>query len=59
MHYLLDTQALIWFLENDTRLSSTAEDLINLPASEITVSTASLWEIAIKTAIGKMSNAKH
>ena len=42
MRYLLDTQALIWFLENDTRLSPTAKDLIELPASEIAVSTVSL-----------------
>ncbi len=42
MRYLLDTQALIWFLENDSKLSLTAKSLIELPASEIVVSTTSL-----------------
>ena len=58
MRYLLDTHTLVWFLENDTQLSINAKKLIELPSNEIFVSTTSLWEIAIKTSIGKMVNSK-
>lgn len=53
MSLLLDTQALLWFLLDDPRLSGKARDsLINTEVS-IFVSPASLWEIAIKISLGK------
>ena len=53
MNILLDTQALLWFLLNDSRLSGEALEII-VDANELTfVRPASLWEIAIKISLGK------
>ncbi len=51
MRVLLDTHALLWFLLDDPQLSFAARLLIENPATEVEVSPASYWEIAIK--IGK------
>ena len=48
MKYLLDTHVLIWALTNDARLPAKIRDIILSPDNLISVSTASLWEIAIK-----------
>ncbi len=53
MRMLLDTQALLWFLLDDPRLSRKALDCIADPDNDILVSPASHWEIAIKISIGK------
>lgn len=53
MRVLLDTQALLWFLLDDPRLSQKALDTIATPSIEILVSPASHWEVAIKISIGK------
>jgi Uncharacterized protein conserved in bacteria len=50
---LLDTQALIWWDSNDPRLGGRARAAIG-EATDVYVSTASAWEIVIKTAIGKL-----
>jgi Uncharacterized protein conserved in bacteria len=50
---LLDTHALLWFLLDDPALSGTARELIRNPQTEVFVSPASYWEIAIKISIGK------
>lgn len=54
MRLLLDTQALLWFLTNDSRLSAAAESAILAPANELWLSPISLLEIAIKVRIGKL-----
>jgi PIN domain nuclease of toxin-antitoxin system len=54
MKYLLDTHTLIWFIENDEKLSSTAKEIICNIENDCYVSIVSLWEIAIKTNIGKL-----
>ncbi|NJR48935.1 MAG: type II toxin-antitoxin system VapC family toxin [Leptolyngbyaceae cyanobacterium CSU_1_3] len=54
MSHLLDTHALIWFLENDPRLPSTTRTQIETTPT-IFISIASLWEIAIKANIGKLT----
>jgi PIN domain nuclease of toxin-antitoxin system len=54
MHYILDTHALIWFLEDDQNLSIKARDSISSGNNNCCVSIASLWEIAVKTSIGKL-----
>lgn len=54
MRILLDTNALLWLLEDDKRLSSSARTAIE-SASEILVSEVSLWEISIKINIGKLT----
>ena len=53
--FLLDTHALIWFLEGDIQLSSTAKTLILDTNNQLFVSVASLWEMAIKMSIGKLT----
>jgi len=54
MRLLLDTHAFIWAATLDERLSSTARDLLLNADNELFLSTASIWEIAIKTSIGKL-----
>ena len=54
MRFLLDTQALIWFLEDNVRLSSHAKKLIENPENEIFVSQFSFVEIAIKETLNKI-----
>lgn len=56
MTYLLDTHALIWFLEgNDTKLpQSIVNELID-PDNSVFSSIVSFWEMAIKIQIGKLT----
>jgi PIN domain nuclease of toxin-antitoxin system len=55
MEYLLDTHTLIWFLEDDKQLSPFAlENIIN-SKSNCFVSIASIWELAIKVGLKKIS----
>lgn len=53
MRLLLDTQAFLWFVLNDSRLSQVARDLMIDPQNDLLISPASYWEIAIKISIGK------
>jgi PIN domain nuclease of toxin-antitoxin system len=53
MRLLLDTHILIWLMNGDQRLTSQARALI-IDAAEVFVSTASIWEVAIKWRLGKM-----
>lgn len=50
MKILLDTHIALWLLADDDRLSNNARVLIEDESNELYVSTASLWEIAIKNA---------
>ena len=52
--YLLDTHALLWFLNGDEQLSSKARKAIADQQNRCFISMASLWEIAIKIKIGKL-----
>jgi PIN domain nuclease of toxin-antitoxin system len=54
MKYLLDTHAIIWYFENSAELPERIEDLIDTPEISIFISSASLWEIAIKMSLGKL-----
>jgi PIN domain nuclease of toxin-antitoxin system len=54
---LLDTHALLWWLEDDVRLSKPARNAISAASQRVMVSTASAWECAVKTAIGKLPQA--
>jgi PIN domain nuclease of toxin-antitoxin system len=57
MRLLLDTHALLWWLEDHPNLSRTADAAIGDPSNTIHVSAASVWEIAIKHKIGKLAVA--
>ena len=52
--HLLDTNVLLYFLEDSPRLPSKLADLIEDPTKRSYVSLASLWEITIKSALGKL-----
>ncbi|WP_246140340.1 type II toxin-antitoxin system VapC family toxin [Euhalothece natronophila] len=54
MKYLLDTHTLLWWLDNNPILSSSAREVIVNPNNLIFVSAVSAWEISIKKAIGKL-----
>ena len=54
MTYLIDTQVFLWFVENSPALPSAIKDLIESDESEIQLSLISIWEISIKTSIGKL-----
>lgn len=54
MRFLLDTHALLWFIEGDKKLSAYSRELIEDTDNEIFVSMISFFEIAIKTRLGKM-----
>lgn len=51
---LLDTHSLLWYFQDDERLSATVADLLENSENELYVSIVSLWEIAIKINIGKL-----
>ncbi len=54
MRVLLDTHALLWFITDDPRLGRRAHAVIEEPDTQVLVSIASLWEIAIKHSTGKL-----
>ena len=58
MRLLLDTHALLWILEADPQLSPKAYQLIRNTANEVYVSAISLFEIAIKTKLGKLETER-
>ena len=56
--YLLDTNALIWFQEDSSKMSRFAFESIVNPGNTILFSQISLFEISIKLKIGKLSSFK-
>ncbi len=54
MIYLLDTHILIWWLYDDPRLQDRHKHIIMDGKNEVFVSSASLWEIEIKSARGNL-----
>ena len=55
MKYLLDTHTFLWYLLKPEKLSPKVLDIINNEDTDIYVSTTSVWEIAIKVQINKLS----
>ena len=51
---LLDTHALLWYVENDPTMRRTALEAINDPQNEVFVSAVTAFEIAVKVKLGKM-----
>jgi PIN domain nuclease of toxin-antitoxin system len=52
---LLDTHIFLWFIAGHQRLSLAARNLIEDDANQPYLSIASLWEMAIKLSLGKLS----
>ena len=53
MRLLLDTHLLLWAAASSKRLPDEARDLLEDAANEIYYSAASIWEIAIKSSLGR------
>jgi len=52
--YLLDTHIFLWWLSDAKKLSTEVFDIIADSSNQIYISSASIWEIAIKEALGKI-----
>lgn len=55
MRALLDTHTFLWWITDDHRLSNRVREIICSMDSELYLSAASCWEMAIKAGIGKLS----
>ncbi len=58
MHLLLDTHTFLWYIAGDEQTSPKARELITDVENDVLLSVASLWEIAIKASIGKLTLSK-
>src|SRR5688500_2782844 len=54
MKYFLDTHYLLWSIGKSSRLPKKIKEFITDPKNEILISSISLWEISLKSAIGKL-----
>jgi PIN domain nuclease of toxin-antitoxin system len=57
MRVLLDTHAFLWFVGGSTQLSTKAQAIIAESATEPLLSVASVWEMAVKVSLGKLTLA--
>jgi PIN domain nuclease of toxin-antitoxin system len=57
MRLLLDTHALLWWLDGDRRLPGRVRVVLGEPTNEVLVSAASVWEITTKARLGKLPGA--
>ncbi len=57
MNVLLDTHIALWAVEDNPRLSKAARDVILDPTVDLFVGIVSLWEIAIKHALQRGTEA--
>jgi PIN domain nuclease of toxin-antitoxin system len=54
MRLLLDTHIFLWYVSADPRLPIAFRDAIRDPSNQVFLSVASIWEAAIKYALGKL-----
>jgi PIN domain nuclease of toxin-antitoxin system len=54
MNLLLDTHIVLWWLADDPSLSQGIRDMLGDNANVVAVSSATVWEVAIKASIGKL-----
>lgn len=55
MRLLLDTHVLLWALDTPERLPNLLREQLESPVTEVFFSAVSIWEIAIKSSLGKVS----
>jgi len=53
LNLLLDTHVALWAITDSLKLSQKARDLILAPKTSVFVSAATIWEIAIKSSLGR------
>jgi PIN domain nuclease of toxin-antitoxin system len=56
---LIDTQSFIWFVENDSKLPVSIRNIMEDEQYNLFISIASLWEIVIKSSLGKLPMQKN
>ena len=54
MRAILDTHTLIWAQDSPVKLGVSARSILSNPTHQLLLSTATIWEIGIKVAIGKL-----
>ena len=54
MRVLIDSHALIWYVDQDKLLSLASHAAISDPTNELLLSAGSIWEIGIKIGLGKL-----
>ena len=54
MKLILDTQVVLWWMDDDPRLGRKTRALVADDANQVFFSLASLWEVSIKHRIGKL-----
>jgi PIN domain nuclease of toxin-antitoxin system len=54
----LDTHSFLWFINGSPQISTNARTLIEDASNQPLLSAASLWEMAIKLSLGKLSLAQ-
>lgn len=52
--YLLDTHVLLWWLSEPAKLTAAARDAIADGTHSVYLSSAAVWEMAIKKALGRL-----
>jgi PIN domain nuclease of toxin-antitoxin system len=55
VRYLLDTHTFVWLATDDPQLTPTALGIFLDSAHECFLSAASIWEMAIKSSLGKLT----
>jgi PIN domain nuclease of toxin-antitoxin system len=55
VNLLLDSHALLWSLHDPGRLAATAREVISDPRAVVYYSAASVWELELKAAKGKLT----
>ena len=58
MRFLLDTHALLWWLDGDRRLSNVVKLAIVDDANEVMVSASTIWKVATKARLGKLPQVR-
>lgn len=54
MKMLVDAHCLIWALDEPSRLTPAAVAALEDPANELLISAGTMWELSIKTGLGKL-----
>jgi PIN domain nuclease of toxin-antitoxin system len=54
MRVLIDSHALIWYVDQDNLLSLASHAAISDPANDLLLSAGSIWEIGIKVGLSKL-----
>lgn len=59
MRLLLDTNLVLWTLTDSLRIPTEIRESLGKPEAEVYLSIVSLWEIAIKSSLGKLEFDSH